>query len=80
MYQYIPIAVTPNGRRWEGGEKVTFRIGHRTWLITVVLSTGLPRFSAGWNKFVADNELKVNDNLIFTLVQEERQLIFDIRT
>ena len=76
VLQYIPIAIQPNGRRWINGENVTLRRGLLTWNVKVVCSTGLPRFSAGWNQFTTNNELEKDDTLVFTFHQED--LIFDI--
>lgn len=79
MYQYIPAVVTPNARKWRSGETVLLRMGDHTWPVTMVFSTGLPRFSSGWNKFAADNELAINKNLLFTLFQTEDGVIFNVQ-
>lgn len=78
-FQYIPNSITPHGRQWMENEKITLRSENGEWQVKIVLSNGLPRISAGWNKFAKDNELIYEQSLTFILVEEEENgAIFEI--
>lgn len=77
--QYIPRTIKPRNRGWHAGEKVTFRTGVGSWKIGIVKSHGTARFSAGWNKFTEANTLLENQKLLFTLVEEPEELVFNVQ-
>ena len=55
-----------------------FRCEERTWDIKIVLNHGIGRFSGGWSRFIKDRRLKEDDNLRFTLRQDDDIPVFDI--
>lgn len=67
--QLIPKEVNPRGRQWINGEEVTCITKNGTLKLKIVLSNGVGRFSAGWNKLVKDNDLKVGRNMVFELIE-----------
>ncbi|KAK1401088.1 hypothetical protein POM88_000693 [Heracleum sosnowskyi] len=75
---YIPQYINLRNRNFNQVERVMFRFENEQWGIGIVYSNGLPRFSAGWNKFVKDNQISLNETVEFTMVEEEDELVFDI--
>ncbi|KAK1384321.1 hypothetical protein POM88_022056 [Heracleum sosnowskyi] len=75
---YIPRYINLGNRNFNQGERVMFRFENEQWGVGIVYSNGLPRFSAGWNKFVKDNQISLNEKVEFTMVEEEDELVFDI--
>ncbi|KAK1360110.1 hypothetical protein POM88_044584 [Heracleum sosnowskyi] len=75
---YIPRYINLGNRNFNQGERVMFRFENEQWGIGIVYSNGLQRFSAGWNKFVKDNQISLNETVEFTLVEEEDELVFNI--
>ncbi|KAK1379093.1 hypothetical protein POM88_025837 [Heracleum sosnowskyi] len=76
--EYIPGHIIPQNRKWISGEHVTFRNGDEVWEIGLVYSNGLARFSAGWNKFSREKKVKLNETVVFNLLESEGGLSFDI--
>lgn len=52
------------------------RTGNGEWPVSIVISNKLPRFSGGWNQFARDNELIVDERVVFTLVEEVEATVF----
>lgn len=78
-FYYITNHVKPIDRQWVPNEKVTLRMGNSEWAVRLACSKGLPRCSAGWTKFVADNKLKYRKSYIFNLVNgEDNIIIFNV--
>lgn len=75
---HIPRNVIPNNRGWEAGEQVRLRTAGGTWTVTIVFNNGIPRFSAGWNQFAKSNKLKRNQIVVFTLLEDEDGIVFDV--
>lgn len=48
----------------------------RQWKVGVVGSQTKPRFSSGWDKFVKENKLALNDKLRFLLIEEDDVISF----
>lgn len=48
------------------------------WNIGLAKTDGRARFSAGWNRFVREFEAEVNDILVFKMVEEEYDIVFQI--
>lgn len=55
---------------WTSGKKVFFRRNVQNWNIGINVTNGRIRFSAEWNKFVRDNSLKQNDEVMFSLLKD----------
>ncbi|KAK1393730.1 hypothetical protein POM88_012786 [Heracleum sosnowskyi] len=50
-----------------------------SWKVGLVLSRGTPRCSAGWNKFVRDNSIRLNDTLVFNLLPDNGEgVVFEV--
>ncbi|KAK1398640.1 hypothetical protein POM88_008503 [Heracleum sosnowskyi] len=75
---YIPGYINPRNRNFNHGECVMFRFENELWEVGIVYCNGLPRFSAGWNKFVKDNQISLNETVEFNMVEEEDELVFEI--
>lgn len=69
----------PQNREWEIGEQVLLSSVNGDWMVSIVFSNGTPRFSAGWNKFARDNNLRENQNLVFTLFEQQDVHLFDVQ-
>lgn len=65
---YIPRNITPTNRNWMKGDKIILQTGRGSWRVGLVLSNDSSRISAGWNKFVRDNDIELNNRLRFTLL------------
>lgn len=68
--QYIRTDLHPVVREWTSGHRVSFRRLGREWNIGIYVNGVTRRFSAGWDRFVRDNELNVDDVLVFTLLPD----------
>lgn len=80
LFQTIPKHITPQNRAWVAGEQVSIRTPTGMWTVGIVFnSSGAPRFSAGWNRFSRDNELRKNQMLVFTVEEEHDGIIFDVQ-
>ncbi|KAK1352216.1 hypothetical protein POM88_053480 [Heracleum sosnowskyi] len=77
---HIPSHVSARNRAWQSGEEVMLRTDVGTWMVRIVFNNGSPRFSAGWNKFARDNKFIVNQKLVFTLIEEDDVIVFDIQS
>lgn len=78
--QHIPGNVNPFGRQWRAGERVLLRTHNGSWSVGIIYNHRIPRFSAGWNPFAKDNELKMNQTLIFTMVEDDNAPVaFDVQ-
>ncbi|KAK1389864.1 hypothetical protein POM88_018042 [Heracleum sosnowskyi] len=77
---HIPSHVSARNRDWQSGEEVMLRTDVGTWMVRIVFNNGSPRFSAGWNKFARDNKFIVNQKLVFTLIEEDDVIVFDIQS
>ena len=49
------------------------------WDIGITNTPIRPRFSAGWNKFIRDNEYRAGQMLNFTLIEHDEYTDFIIR-
>lgn len=67
-----------HNREWYHGEDARFRTNMGTWNIRIIINHDRDRFSGGWSTFVKDRELKENENLRFTLREEDDIPIFDV--
>lgn len=77
--QHIPKHITPHNRNWQAGEEFTLTTVKGSWKVVVVFSNGAARFSAGWNGFSEANKLlKKSQNLIFTMVEKEKGITFNV--
>lgn len=76
IVQYIAPGVKPGNGDWEAGDRVNLRTANGEWELGIVLSSGVPRFSGGWNKFARDNLLSFNETVDFNLIQEDNKFIF----
>lgn len=56
-------------------ERIVLRTETGEWPLTITVSSGRPRLSAGWNKFTADNKLKCNETLMFTLLPDDGSVV-----
>lgn len=77
--QHIPSNVKPQQRKWRHGEEVLLSTVNGDWMVRIVFSNGNPRFSAGWNRFARDNNLQQNQNLVFTLFEDQDMLLFNVQ-
>lgn len=77
--QHIPRNVKPLNRGWKAGEHVRLRTAAGTWTVKIVFNNGIPRFSAGWNQFSRYYKFKANQNLVFTLLEDEDGIVFDVQ-
>lgn len=50
------------------GDEIILQTERGSWRVGLVLSNESPRISAGWNKFIRDNEIELNNRLRFTLL------------
>lgn len=73
--QYVPSHITPPGRQWRTNEKITLRTERGEWIVGLVFSGVLPRMSSGWNKFAKENNLKTIRKLLFTMLDNELNVI-----
>lgn len=48
------------------------------WIVRLVISNNLPRFSSGWNRFARENHLTLNDTVVFTMVEADQSTVFDV--
>ncbi|KAK1396427.1 hypothetical protein POM88_006290 [Heracleum sosnowskyi] len=55
---YISRSLDAIVENWPSGKMIFFRRGEQIWNIGINITNGRKRFSAGWDKFVRDNELK----------------------
>ena len=78
-WQYIPRYINRDDREWNAGDQCLLRTTGGIWTVNVVLSNGLPRFSAGWNKFARDIKLKLDDIVHFTMLgNDQGKCLFDV--
>ena len=68
----------PAGRDWMVGDEVTFVTNKGNWKIGIVISNGSPRFSAGWNFFIKDNNIKASNTLVFHMTEQDGTIVFRI--
>ncbi|KAK1398000.1 hypothetical protein POM88_007863 [Heracleum sosnowskyi] len=73
---YIPKWINPQERSWIVGERVTLMTETSSCIVGLVINNNRARFSAKWNEFVRNNELKVKDDLVFTLVEDGGNISF----
>ncbi|KAK1351258.1 hypothetical protein POM88_054533 [Heracleum sosnowskyi] len=73
---YIPKWINPQERSWIVGERVTLMTETSSCIVCLVINNNRARFSAKWNEFVRNNELKVKDDLVFTLVEDGGNISF----
>ncbi|KAF1001423.1 hypothetical protein AG4045_014462 [Apium graveolens] len=76
--EYIPKEVAPRGRNWISSEQVNLVTENGSWIVTILVSNGRGRFSAGWNAFVRDNKLKGSKPLLFTLIENNEEISFSV--
>lgn len=65
--QYINRSLDAIVKNWPSGKLVFFRRNGKTWNIGINVTNGRRRFSAGWDRFVRDNQLEVNHIVLFIL-------------
>lgn len=75
---HIPRNIKFQNRDWNRGDCAKVRKTDGSWDPGIVLNNGKARFSAGWSKFVREQKLKKNDNLRFTLHEDDDIAVFDI--
>lgn len=69
----------PQGRQWVAREEVKCITKKGTWKVKLVISNGSGRFSTGWNKFVKDNGVTQGKTLVFSMIEKNGKIIFNIR-
>lgn len=50
----------------------------RRWKVGIVSACSKPRFSCGWDKFVYENNLAVDDKLRFEMMEKDDSIFFDV--
>lgn len=76
--QLLPKDVSPLGRGWKSGKQVTCVTKNGRWKLGLILSNGCGRFSAGWNQFVRENKLTTGKTLVFNMVSNCDEVVFNI--
>ncbi|KAK1383336.1 hypothetical protein POM88_021071 [Heracleum sosnowskyi] len=74
----IPRFIVPANKQWLVGERVLLRTDEGSWSIGLTVNDGRARFSAGWNKFARDNELKRRQNLVFNMIEGAEGIVFEV--
>lgn len=60
-------------------KNVILKMNSREWKVGVVSSTSKRRFSSGWDMFVKENKLNINDKLNFVIVENDVGISFVVR-
>ena len=58
--------------------KVVLKMKQRRWKVGIVSAYSKPRFSSGWDKFVNENNLAVNDKISFEMMDEDDSIFFNV--
>ncbi|WOH14854.1 hypothetical protein DCAR_0934380 [Daucus carota subsp. sativus] len=59
-------------KTWVSRDNLLLRTNKDEWTVGLVMSNGMPRMLASWNRFVRDNKVEVRDRLVFRKTVEMR--------
>ncbi|KAF1002491.1 hypothetical protein AG4045_017755 [Apium graveolens] len=76
--KHIPKEIHLFHHVFKASDEITLVRNAKSWKVGIVLSNGMPRVSAGWNKFSSDNKLKVADRLIFYFLDNVDDAVFNV--
>lgn len=72
------MSIKPHSDKWKRGQIINLRTDKGFWSTGIAFAGYKARFSAGWNKFVRDNDYTAGQRLTFKMVELSDVIEFEI--